>query len=244
MNAIKFSLSGRTAFFKKPDVNTYLYFTYGQIHKIALLGMVGAILGFKGYAQQSKNDVYPEFYSRLGNLKVAIRPETEKGYTSKKMQLFNNSVGYASQEQGGNLIVKEQWLEDPKWTIYLLTEDHADGLLIEKHFLEKHFIYYPYLGKNDHFATIRDIELVSLQGIEEVQKLDSLFVKDENTKLESVYDEDGYTSDWKYEESLPISLNLETNQYETKKFAFTNMNAVLRDTSLCFLDENKCLFFF
>ena len=40
MKALKFTLSGETAFFKKPDVNTYLYFTYGNIHKIALLGLI------------------------------------------------------------------------------------------------------------------------------------------------------------------------------------------------------------
>lgn len=44
MEAIKFTLSGRNAFFKKPEVNAVHYYTYGQIHKVALLGMFGAIL--------------------------------------------------------------------------------------------------------------------------------------------------------------------------------------------------------
>ena len=44
MEAVKFTLSGRNAFFKKPEVNAYYYFTYSQIHKIALMGMFGAIL--------------------------------------------------------------------------------------------------------------------------------------------------------------------------------------------------------
>lgn len=35
--AIRFELWGNTAFFKKPDVNEYVYFTYNNIHKIALL---------------------------------------------------------------------------------------------------------------------------------------------------------------------------------------------------------------
>ena len=42
MEAVRFTLSGRTAFFKKPEVNAYYYFTYSQIHKIALMGMFGA----------------------------------------------------------------------------------------------------------------------------------------------------------------------------------------------------------
>lgn len=41
MDAIKFTLRGNTAFFKKPDVNSYYYFTYGCIHKVALLGILG-----------------------------------------------------------------------------------------------------------------------------------------------------------------------------------------------------------
>ena len=52
MDVLKFQLSGETAFFKRPDVNTYLYFTYGNIHKVALLGMLGAIMGYKGYNSQ------------------------------------------------------------------------------------------------------------------------------------------------------------------------------------------------
>lgn len=53
MKAVRFTLSGKSAFFKKPEVNTYYYFTYGQIHKVALLGMLGAIAGYNGYAQKN-----------------------------------------------------------------------------------------------------------------------------------------------------------------------------------------------
>ena len=39
MEAVKFTLSGRNAFFKKPEVNAYYYFTYSHIHKVAFLGI-------------------------------------------------------------------------------------------------------------------------------------------------------------------------------------------------------------
>ena len=52
MKAIRFTLSGKDAFFKKPEVNSYYYFSYGQIHKVALLVIFGAILGNGGYAQK------------------------------------------------------------------------------------------------------------------------------------------------------------------------------------------------
>ena len=39
MKALKFTLSGNTAFFKVSSVNSNCYFTYGNIHKPALLGI-------------------------------------------------------------------------------------------------------------------------------------------------------------------------------------------------------------
>ena len=135
MEAVKFTLSGRNAFFKKPEVNAYYYFTYSHIHKVALLGIFGAILGYGGYAQkewkkekkgQSIEVDYPEFYEKLRHIKVSVVPKNERGYISKKVQIFNNSVGYASAEQGGNLIIKEQWLENPVWDIYVLIDCELD----------------------------------------------------------------------------------------------------------------------
>ena len=54
MEVLKFTLKGKTAFFKMPEVNTYYYFTYGNIHKVVLLGIFGAILGYGGYSQWKK----------------------------------------------------------------------------------------------------------------------------------------------------------------------------------------------
>ena len=46
--------------------------------------------------------IYPEFYDKLKDIKISISPNNE-GYFEKKVQVFNNSVGYASKEQGGSL---------------------------------------------------------------------------------------------------------------------------------------------
>ncbi len=166
MEILRFNLSGKNAFFKKPEVNTFCYFTYGNIHKVALLGMFGAILGYGGYTQmkgferekkQSKlTEALPEFYERLKDLQISILPKYKKGYIAKKFQTFNNSVGYASKEQGGNLIVKEQWLENPEWEICLLVNSEEAEKLKEA-ICKRICIYYPYLGKNDHPANITNI---------------------------------------------------------------------------------------
>ena len=127
MQALKFTLSGKTAFFKRPEVNTYYYYTFGNIHKVALLGMFGAILGYHGYNNTIE---LPEFYQKLKDIKVSILPQNKKGYFSKKIQYYNNSVGYASKEQGGNLIIKEQWLEDPCWNIIVLLDNEEANMEI------------------------------------------------------------------------------------------------------------------
>ena len=67
MKALKFVLRGKTAFFKNPEVNSYYYFTFGQIHKPVLLGIFGAIMGYNGYGidyntKKIKYEDYPEYY--------------------------------------------------------------------------------------------------------------------------------------------------------------------------------------
>lgn len=238
MKVLKFTLSGRTAFFKKPEVNSYFYFTYGNIHKVALLGIFGAILGFGGYNQmkpitQLKNKKkpvddekkYPEFYEKLKDIKVSVVPNNNKGIIAKKVQIFNNSVGYASKELGGNLIVKEQWLENPSWDIYILI-DCKESEAIMEHLLSHTTIYQPYLGKNDHFADITNVEIIEAKECnDEYKKIDSLFPNrnirilfEEEEELEEEDDED-----FKYEEQLPIALDEVTNMYILEPFVFTNM---------------------
>ena len=57
MQALKFRLKGKHAFFKIPAVNSYYYFTYAQIHKVALLGIFGAILGYDGSADAERGSI-------------------------------------------------------------------------------------------------------------------------------------------------------------------------------------------
>ncbi|WP_416176379.1 type I-B CRISPR-associated protein Cas5b [Clostridium sp.] len=222
MRVVRFKLSGKTAFFKKPDVNSYYYFTYGNIHKIALLGIMGSILGYKGYNQQSrdlKRNVYPEFYEKLKDSKVAIITLNKHGYISKKVQQFNNSVGYASQEKGGNLIVKQQWLQNPKWLIYVkidsLTQEFSNMIKRNK------AKFLPYLGTNDHFADITEVRELEINKVDSVDKVDSIF----ETKyflIDKYADEDADTP-WKYSEYLPVAIDKELNQYQFSDFTETNM---------------------
>lgn len=257
MRILKFTLSGNSAFFKKPDVNAIAYFTYGNIHKMVLCGICGAILGYGGYNQMSlynqskkKNPlVYPEFYEKLKNLKIAIIPNNSRGFFSKKIQYFNNSVGYASKEEGGNLIVKEQWLENPSWEIYIQINNSVEEEL-ENYIVNRRSIYTPYLGKNDHLANIDNIYVYSDDEITIVKNpkyIDSLF-KERDFEF-SVFDDDDdeeevYVEAFKYQEELPVELEKETNRYLMDKFVFTNISLhKISEIEVYKLDNKQIVFY-
>lgn len=214
MKALKFTLSGNTAFFKVPSVNSNCYFTYGNIHKPALLGIFGAILGYSGYMNQTST--YPEYYDKLKDLQISIIPNRRN--FKKKIQVFNNSVGYASKQEGGNLIVKEQWLEDPSWTVYVMISNEESEKLAD-HMIHRRCVYIPYLGKNDHPADIHDISYAEISENKEL-----------GCMINSLSPYDGINFDmseatFKYEEFLPIRLDSELNQHELQKFILTDVIA-------------------
>ena len=247
LKAIKFTLSGRLAFFKKPDVNVKTYFTYNNIHKVALLGLLGAILGLKGYRNneifgQEKAD-YPEFYKELCPLKVSIIPNADRGYFTKKTQYFNNSVGYASKEEGGNLMVFEQWLENPSWTIYLLNNGELDENLWGKlcdYLLNNKSVYIPYLGKNDFFADISNVKKVSLQAGSD-SFIHSLFIGE----LDQIDEEETINDDppFIFTEYVPIGIEKEHNFYLFDRAIFTNC-MVERSCLTVYSDNERNLAFF
>lgn len=258
MKVGKFTLGGKNAFFKKPDVNSYYYFTYGNIHKVALLGMFGAILGYGGYHQLKSNETmqnkkvllddvsYPEFYDRLKDIKLSVVPNYKGGIIPKKVQTFNNSVGYASKEQGGNLIIKEQWLENPSWDIYILL-DCDESIKIMEYIMNQKCVYIPYLGKNDHIADISNVVIIEGKEVN-VNKIDSLFPR-RHIELKDYMEEDDECeedtwNDFKYEEQLPIGLDGKTNLYIYDSFIFTNMMVRHDEQLLIYHVENKSIAFY
>ena len=249
MRAVRFELSGKTAFFKKPDVNTYVYFSYSNIHKVALLGILGAIIGLRGYNKEETD--LPEFLRELRDLKIGIVPShgvnDNEAICSKKIQTFNNSVGYASQENGGNLVVKEQWLENPKWTIYLLDDGHSRYNQLREYLVGMKCVYMPYLGKNDHIANICNVEEIELKEGQVEDKIDSLCAKDKLTYIEekkaSIMSTERFRKIYKYEEKLPVTLDSSTYQYILQSFIYTNKKAKVID-GLVFNSNNKNIYFF
>lgn len=251
MTGLTFRLSGNTAMFKKRDINSSAYLTYNHIHKIALLGLIGAVIGLNGYEQQFRynklnNDKmrYPDFYEKLQELKVSIVPLSPKGYFSKKLQVFNNSVGYASQEEGGNLIVKEYWLENPRWQIYLYSTNHNIMEQIKKYILGGKNVYTPYLGKNDHLADITDSKEVKLEIPSKVNEINSL-VSINKVSFSNDIDIMNPQKKFMFRESLPTGLVPYDNIYVFDTFVYTNQNVkdILEDGCIYQCEGNNLYMF-
>lgn len=262
MQALKFNLSGKTAIFKRPDVNVHCLFSYSHIHKPALLGILGAICGFGGYNQQKayndkcltekrKDEMldYPEFYEKLKDIKVAIIPK-EPTFTTKK-QSFNNSTCYTNkdkQKKGCNLIVSEQWLENPSWEIYVLLDGSEVTENLKHRFLNREFVYIPYLGKNDHFANITDIEVSTLNKTSNCSQIDSMIfankISSYGKNKKSVIITQSKVISFLYRERLPIALEKEDNMYILQKFVFTNYDVKLNDFEQIFSCNDKNISFF
>ena len=257
LETIKFELSSRMAIIKKPDSNE-TYYTYTFPHKIMIYGILGAIIGLNGYNYYSlkkclKEDVeeLPEFYSKLCNLKIAIVPYIDNKNFKKKIQSFNNSVGYASQEQGNNLIVKEQCLENPKWDIYIMDNNSDEYNKIKEYLLNRKCEYIPYIGKNDHFSNIKNVEVFNIESKSNSEKIDSIFDKDILADYIDDFDEmfawdftGKKDKEYEYTEVNPTKLNEKIGYTNFKKFIFTNKFLKIKENSDLFFVNGKIIYYF
>ncbi len=264
MKAVSFELSGKTACFRKPDVNQFAYFTYNNIHKPALLGILGAILGLGGYNQlsaknrqieefnkgkkkkekQELDSGFPEFYVKLKDLKVSIIPLAPHGYFSKKIQVFNNSTMYVNKDKynnGANLVVREQWLEKPKWQIMILDNGSDKYAELKEYLLDGKCEFIPYLGKNDHPAKIDKPKEVKLDEVylEEGNYMDSLFIKQDEI---NGFEKEGEMP-FVFQEVSPMRLQEEFHFYEYETLCFTNCELEeMPEDSYSFNQKNYAFF--
>ncbi len=182
---------------------------------------------------------------------------------SRKIQAFNNSVGYASKEVGNNLIVKEQWLESPSWTIYILEDSSEEYKKIKEYLINKKCEYIPYIGKNDHFADIKNVEIQETKELEEnVNKLDSLYEENIAEEVDNLFDEilgfeevDNLFDEilgfeikkdkrYFYKELLPIELNEKIGYSKFSNFIYTNKEINIIDKTNIHKVGNKNIYYF
>jgi CRISPR-associated protein Cas5h len=237
MKLISIDLKSNFGFFKKPDINDSIYLTYNMIHKPALLGMLGAVLGLEGHKEHGS---LPDYYIELQekrNLRIGIQPigqGQKNGNFAKTIVKYNNSTGQANE---GTLNVIEQILIKPEYRIYLELDENeklCKNLLRKLKNYESVFI--PYLGKNDfpcwweNFSDYRKVSNVNSDGV----KIRTIFCKIHDSKLKDLKEQMPFgfmaglmekteTIFFQFER-LPTSFNKELKQYdEPEKFIYTNM---------------------
>lgn len=241
MQALKFNINGKFACFRKPETNSSIYLTYSCIHKVALLGILGSIIGLKGYNQTKKEKgkiILPEFYEKLKNLKISI--VAPKDNIVHHTMIFNNSTGIGSMEEGGNLIVKETVLSNPSWDIYIMDDGSNEYKTIKDYLLTCRSKFIPYLGRNDYMANIEDVEIVEC----EKQTSETLeYTSIVHAELNECIENDGlFVENFLTVEKLPFSLDEKTAHYKYYTFLNTTDYIPLKENT--FKCDDKNLFFF
>jgi len=214
---------------KKPDTNEPVYLTFNMIHKPALLGIFGAIIGLPGFKRQGE---LPEYYKKLQDLKVGIKPlNHEKGNYKKTVVTYNNTTGMASFEEGGNLIVSEQTLIAPAFKVFVMIDMENENQKKLYSYLKGHEAeYLPYLGKNDFslwWNEFKEHDCVSFSA-SDTFTIGSIFIKSEKLSGKTE-NQDPFqlmlneTGSFMYFENLPIEyLDKPMYQYKYCPFAFTD----------------------
>lgn len=231
---ISVDFSSPFGFLKKFDINEDIYLTYNCLHKPALLGILGAIIGLKGYYQayfEGKNKL-PEYFDKLKDIKVGIEPlKSSNGNFQKTVIVYNNSVGYASKETGGNLIVKEQTLISPSYRVYFLlneANEEQNKLYLSLH--NKESVFIPYLGKNDfqiYWDNFQEYKINTTKPDYDFL-ISTIFIKEEivkdSIKKENLISPTQINKEpfFIYFERLPIGFSEITKNYELEEFVYTN----------------------
>ena len=246
MKLISIELKSDFGFFKKPDINDSIYLTYNMIHKPALLGLLGAILGLEGHKSYGK---LPQYYDKLQKdreLKIGIEPigmGQTNGNFEKTTVKYNNATGHAS---AGTLNILEQILIKPAYRIYLELDENEE---LFKKLKNYEAVFIPYLGKNDfpcwweNFKEDYD-NVTNISS--ETFKIKTIFSKPKDTTLNELREQIafGFIAGMREKaevvfsqfERLPTGFNEELKQYnEPEEFVYTNMKFTKEKF---FIDEN------
>ena len=247
MKLISFDLKADFAFFRKPDTNATINLSYNFIHRPAVLGILGAIVGLKGYMEKGQ---MPQYYDVLKDIRIGIEPlNHDKGNYTKTNIKYSNTIGYAN--KGTNFLTEELTLINPEYRIYLLLDENE---IYQKQLAENlkngcaEFI--PYLGKNEFTAWwSSDSYKEYLSAVEKAPngsvKILTIFKKETVLKnnVEAPFPDllnfEQTESPFIYFERLPRDFDLTLMQYDLGEFAFSNYQIKNAQTleNLFFLEE-------
>jgi len=230
MRLISFDLFADFAFFRKPDTNSTINLSYNIIHRPAILGILGAILGLEGYREKGE---LPRYYQLLKDLEVGIEPlNQDRGNFAKTNIKYSNTVGYAN--KGATFLTEELTVVDPQYRLYLLLdEDSAYHNTLLMSLKNGHAEYIPYFGKNEYSAwwlpsSLREYTFSKPKKIATSIRIATIFQKKEVLKEKLHLPEpdflnfDDNQTPFMYFERLPKDFDLTLMQYELADFAYCN----------------------
>lgn len=233
MEILKFTLSGLGATFTRPSFNSIIT-TYSHIHKISVLGILGAVIGIE------KNNYIegdlPSFYKELNSLEVSIVPSDITFY--KKRDTITDTTGFSNRE--ANFIGVYDTLINPKWDIYIYSNGNRHYEEIKKSLLNKDSYYYPYLGRNHWFANIDDVKVLQGELVNEADNIDGLFIS-KNIELDIEEDDDFDDNHICFQEYMPVSFRKDFVQYIEENLTITNRKVLNTNVPLLSCD-NKILY--
>ncbi|UGV41617.1 CRISPR-associated protein Cas5 [Methanococcoides orientis] len=154
---LTFRLYGNFAHFNQPISNRFRN-TYSIIPKPQLLGLIGSIAGLGGYKNRT---IEPEFYSKIGDLKVFIKSNniSDRKFTVNYNSL-NSFLNNRKDTDSPNVIINEQVILYPDYEIGLLLDESNElHKVIIKNIQNNRSVFHIYLGKNEFFANIQYISL-------------------------------------------------------------------------------------
>ena len=228
---ISIDLKSDFGFFRKPDANNTINLSYNMLHKPALLGILGAILGLEGYKEKGK---FPEYYHKLKDLPIGIEPlNHEKGNFQKIVIKYTNTVGYAN--DGSNYLTEEATLIKPSYRIYLLVDlEIREQQNLFEYLKNGQTEYIPYFGKNEFHLwwdtdDFIDHNFEKSNVLNSSYKVASLFlkrgiVKDQKEDVFDLFNFQNIEVPFIYFERLPVGFNEEIIQYDLGEFVYTTFN--------------------
>lgn len=168
-----FKLSGKFAHFKFPFTSpNYLKKSFSIPPKTTILGMLGSMMGLKGFHQYESQE--PEYYSKLKHIPITI---CLKQIPLKILVVYNSINSFAKNIPKNPIVnIKEEVLLNPSYKIGLLLDDtiEIDRMILEKFVVKQISSVYPlYLGKNEFFANIVDIRIFN-EGQFTIEEKDSI----------------------------------------------------------------------
>lgn len=229
---ISVDLKSDFGFFRKPDANNTINLSYNMLHKPALLGILGAIIGLDGYKEKGQ---FPEYYKKLKDLKIGIEPlGHEKGNFQKTVIKYSNTVGYAN--NGSTYLTEEATLIKPSYRIYLLLDledEHQNKLY--GYLKDGNTEYIPYFGKNEfpiwwEKENVLEYDFEKVEVNENAIRISSLFTikEDKPPVIDFEKEEAARKRDprlgppYIYFERLPSNFDEQLVQYQLDKFIYSN----------------------